>query len=348
MATSRFAFDLLLKTVNPAKERRDLASTLPSEVREWLQDNDFVTATPHTRLIGSYGRHTAILEIKDVDVLVFLPDSELDRTPNSVLQEVKRVLDEYPDATAETSPQRRSVRLEIANSLVTLDIVPCVARDGLDQPILIPDRPAQDWISTDPLGFGHTLSSANQSNGEKVIPLIKLVKAWRDVQMQIRRPKSYVLEVMVLAAVQQGKISLKGKSTAKNVANFFSHIESKYSDLYYEGGGVPRIADPQLGHIITSNWERTHFETFMRRIFEAATASSKALDASEEATANSEWGKVFGSLWPTEKEIEVAAKAESQRAWPGKSAVLSSGAIAPADSHGSIMTKPTTFHGKDD
>lgn len=42
-----------------------------------------------------------------------------------------------------------------------------------------------------------------------MIPVIKLVKAWRDAQMTYRRPKSYVLEVMVLYAIEAGELELK-------------------------------------------------------------------------------------------------------------------------------------------
>ena len=52
-------------------------------------------------------------------------------------------------------------------------------------------------------------------------PLIKLVKAWRDVQMKIRRPKSYVLEVMVLTAVECGAIELCDQSTAQTSRTSF-------------------------------------------------------------------------------------------------------------------------------
>lgn len=113
MASSRYGFKALLTKINPSSDRLKLAKRLPGEVREWLQEHDFVTAWPHTRLSGSYARSTAVLNIKDVDVLLFVPEDQLDRTPNSLLREVKSLLDDYPDAFAETAPQRRSVLIDL-------------------------------------------------------------------------------------------------------------------------------------------------------------------------------------------------------------------------------------------
>ncbi|HVR70281.1 MAG TPA: nucleotidyltransferase [Vicinamibacteria bacterium] len=200
----RHHFRALLQKVNPCDDRMDLASTLPSQVRDWLNEHDYETTAPHSRLIGSYGRNTAILNIKDVDILLFMPEYALDRTPNAILLELRKVLADYPDTTVNVSGQRRSIRLEFPAERLHLDIVPAVLSGTLDEPLKVPDRPLAEWIDSDPLGYGRRLSRLNRDHGEKVVPLVKLVKAWRDAQMKIRRPKSYVLEVMVVYAVEGG------------------------------------------------------------------------------------------------------------------------------------------------
>ena len=106
-----------------------------------------------------------------------------------------------------------------------------VAEHGVDSAMKVPDRSRQEWIDTDPLGYHNALSALNQKNGGKVVPLIKLVKAWRDEQMTTRRPKSYVLEVMVYHVKNSGGISLVSKSTAQNFADFVAHVTAKYHDL---------------------------------------------------------------------------------------------------------------------
>ena len=174
MADCRFAFDALLKKINPSSGRVAVVKRLHGEVRDWLEDHEYETRSPHSRLIGSYARHTAICDIKDVDVLLFLPEAALDRTPESVLRELKKVLKEYPDSTVETAPQRRSIRMDFPDENCTIDLVPAVAQKGIKKPVWIPDRRQEAWIRSDPLGYGRTLSAANGDHGQKLVPEIKL------------------------------------------------------------------------------------------------------------------------------------------------------------------------------
>lgn len=345
MASSRFAFAALLKKVNPSPNRIAVARRLPGEVRDWLKEHDFETASPHSRLIGSYGRHTAIGEIKDVDTLLFLPEAALERTPESVLRELRNVLSDYPDASAQASPQRRSIRLDFLAHDLCLDIVGAVADEGLEGPLQIPDRGKQGWISSDPLGYGQSLSAANADHGKKLIPLIKLVKAWRDEQMVCRRPKSYLLEVIVYHAVVDGKVGLEGHSTAQNVCDFFEHVASKWEQLMNDGDGVPRVLDPQLGTVISAGWKREEFETFMRRVREGASSARSAVDANSDDEAHEFWQKVYGDLWPSEAEAKKEALAAAAAATPGEAFVSSTGAISATATSGAARSKPTTFHG---
>ncbi|MGH8543566.1 MAG: nucleotidyltransferase domain-containing protein [Gammaproteobacteria bacterium] len=347
MAFSSFAFRALLKKINPDPTRAELAQRLPGEVRDWLKDHEFETRSPHSRLIGSYGRHTAHGDIKDVDTLLLLPVEALAYTPESVIRELKGVLDEYPDATAEASPQRRSIRLNFHAHRLCMDIVGAVAEEGIDHPLWVPDREKRKWIASDPLGYGRSLSAENAGHGEKLVPLIKLVKAWRDEQMVYRPPKSYLLEVIVFQAVTGGAIVLKGRSTAENVGAFFEHIETKWKKLLDEGGGVPRILDPQLANVISGGWEHSHFEAFMRRVEEAARAARAAVNADTDELAELQWKKVFRSLWPTPEEVEEEARAAAAAATPGKVYITASGGVSATATVGAMRSQPTTFHGTD-
>lgn len=344
MADSRFAFDALLKKINPGSERVAVVKDLHSEVREWLEEHDYETCSPHSRLIGSYPRYTAICDIKDVDVLVFLPVSALDRTPESVLRELKKTLEEYPNSTVETAPQRRSIRMDFPDQDCTIDIVPAVAEDGIEKPLRIPDRRQKEWIRSDPLGYGEALSSANADHGGKLVPKIKLVKAWRDEHMQRRKTKSYLLEVIVFRAVTGGDVELAGSSTAQNLCDFFEHIEAKWESLMDQGSGTPRVLDPQLDTVL--KWERPHFETFMRRIREAAKAVRKAIDADSQQEAAEEWEKVFGNLWPTPEEVEEEACRAADEGQPGSAFVSSTGAVGTLAAVGGSRSRATTFHGE--
>ena len=275
-------------------------------------------------------------------MLVFLPVSALDRTPESVLRELKKTLGEYPNSTVATSPQRRSIRMDFPDRDCTIDIVPAVAEDGLEEPLCIPDRRQEEWIRSDPLGYGKTLSGANADHGRKLVPDIKLAKAWRDEQMQRRKTKSYLLEMIVFHAVTAGSVELAGKSTAQNLCDFFEHIVTKWESLMDQGSGTPRVLDPQLGTVL--KWERPHFETFVRRIREAAKAARKAIDADSEQDAVEEWEKIFGDLWPTPEEVEEEARLAAKEGQPGSAFVGATGAVVTSTGDGGFRSPATTFH----
>jgi len=344
MLNMRHHFNALQKKIEPAEARAHLASTRVGEVRDWLKDNEFETESPHTRLSGSYSRSTAIEVIPDVDVLMFVPVDQLDRTPNAVLLQLHEVLQDYPAAAINTEGQRRSVRLEFPADDLYLDIVPAVAEEGLDKALKVPDRPQEEWIPSDPLGYAERLTNLNQTNGEKVVPLIKLMKAWRDEQMQRRRPKSYVLEVMLLYAVEDGKLALCDHSVAENVRDAFVYITDTYAELMDNSTAAPRISDPQIpNHFITKGWERSHFETFMRRAREAGRAAERALAAENEATASEDWKTVFGKRWPTDAEVNRTVREEAAAHQPGAAKIASTGRIIGGAAV--IATRPTRFHG---
>ncbi|SRR6266704_797471 len=344
MPNMRHQFDALLKKINPPVERVELASTRVGEVRDWLQGHEFRTKSPHTQLSGSYSRHTAIETIPDVDVLLFVPEDQLERSPNAVLLEVHGVLKDYPAAEINTQGQRRSVRLEFPAEDLYLDIVPAVADKGLAHALRVPDRPQEEWIRSDPLGYAERLTKANQANGEKLVPLIKLLKAWRDEQMEQRRPKSYVIEVMLLYALEEGKLVLCDRSVAENVHDAFVYVTDKYAELMDNGTGAPRVSDPQVpDQFITKGWERSHFETFMRRAREARRTAARALAADDEAAAGQEWKRVFGSRWPTDEEVKHAVREEAAAHQPGTSKIASTGRIVGGPAV--IATRATHFHG---
>ena len=345
MITLRHHFEALLTKINPPDDRVALASTRVGDLRVWLAEHEFATVDPHSRLSGSYSRKTAIELIPDVDVLVFVPDDQKDRTPNAVLCELHGVLKEYPGAgSVDLHGQRRSVRLELSSDNLCLDIVPSIPNQGLDEPLLVPDRPQAEWILSDPLGYAGRLTEVNQSSGGRLVPLVKLLKAWRDEHMVYRRPKSYVLEVILLYAVEEGLLVLGDHSRAENVRDAFAQIADKYADLMDNGSEAPRIRDPQISEtFITRGWSREHFETFMRRIREARKSADRALAADDDLAAIHEWNKVFGSRWPAENEVREAIRAEARLHQPGQSKISPAGLVIGGPAV--ITTRATRYHG---
>ncbi|MHC5826072.1 MAG: nucleotidyltransferase domain-containing protein, partial [Nostoc sp.] len=60
----------LLKNIRPPVHRIKAAQELPPIVRKFIEESEFPTIDPHTRLAGSYPQKMGAGDVKDVDTLV--------------------------------------------------------------------------------------------------------------------------------------------------------------------------------------------------------------------------------------------------------------------------------------
>src|SRR4030042_119249 len=124
-------FTELLKNIEPPQYRLEAAKELPDKVRDYLKNTDgFPTSSPYSALSGSYRRHTAIGDIKDVDIIVKV-DVGLDENPGSIIRKLKDKLDDLPkelglQGYTEIKQSRRSVHVYFEEKDFHLDVVPAI------------------------------------------------------------------------------------------------------------------------------------------------------------------------------------------------------------------------------
>jgi hypothetical protein len=351
-------FSELLKNIQPPQEHLDAARDLPPLVREYLEEHvEFTTIDPHTRLTGSYAQNTSVGDVKDVDFLVRVPGNPAKNEPEAkkLIQELKNALDDLPKALGyegntgiDIERARRSVHVYFEGKDFHIDAVPCIAPNGFDEVIYVPDRGFNEWIKTHPIGYVKLLTDLNKDHGGKIKPLIKLLKHFRNYQMVYCRPKSYWLGALVVHHIRKEN----GLDTSNSLAELFHDlcdaIHCQYDHLLSTSdSATPNIPDPMLGHNISWNWGRSHFETFMRRLNDARTWSEKALSSDDRDDAIGWWQKLFGEEYFPSQVSEVASNLATQGI-PGKSYVASSGLIMSAQPTTGIYTPipRTTFHGE--
>jgi hypothetical protein len=349
-------FDLLLSKIEPEEARAKSAASLPWKVREYLQSNDRIeTVDPHSRLAGSYARHVAIKGIKDVDIVLFVAPAYKEHGPELVLDDLFSALGGLAEALDDTGEvvkrrrQRLSIQVRLVKHEFDLDIVPAVAPDGMGEPLMIPDREWVKWVETHPLGYADCLSGLNKSHGEKIVPLVKLLKHWRDVQMAWRKPKSYWLECMIYHQFAAENVETADRSYAEIWCDLLDSLQEEYAPYLEKGHAVPEVADPMLGKNVAYNWERAGFETFMRRLDWSCEHSRKALDTVNLTDAVLEWQQVFGTDWfPNGVDV---AKEQGKRllaaAKVGGLSVGTSGNVMPVPpAHGRyVEVPPQRFYG---
>lgn len=334
-------FAELRKNIEPPRERREAAATIPDEVRTFLEDQeDYATLSPHSRLTGSYARSTAIHSIKDVDFVVLIdPVDDDDIEPEDALDDLYAALQTMPEAIGRAGlvqmlrRQRRSIHVYFEDEDFHLDIVPAKMPDGIDESLWVPDREWSKWIESDPLGYNKALSTLNADSGEKAVPLIKLFKHWRTVQMQRRRPKSYWLEALVYRHLDRGWVATAGKSYAELFTDLLRSVRDRFQAAYDEDR-VPRIPDPMLGHNVAESWELPAFRSFMSRLNDSIGWAERALakDRDEIDEAIELWQKVFGDEYFTNSSD---ARRLQFAEWAGSSSLFVTGA-------GRVLTKKPT------
>lgn len=351
-------FEELLTRIQPPKERLEAARDLPPLVRDYIADSkDFPTVSPHSRLAGSYAQNMAVGDVKDVDTLIRVSGDPEKNEPEAkqLIQDMKKLLDGLPKALgyegyAETQIEveraRRSIHVYLKDKDFHLDFVPCIAPDGFENTLYVPDRGFNKWIKSHPIGYIKLLNELQGEYDCKVKPLGKLLKHFRDYQMKSRKPKSYWLGALLVYHVRNGSLDMT-QPLAVLFHELLDAIYRQYDHLLWtSNSATPNLPDPMLGHNVSWNWSRTHFETFMRRIDDGRNWAAKALNTDDREKAIKYWQRIFGEeYFPSE--VETSASQLAKDGLPGKSYVSSTGLIVPNPSTFGIYTPTiaTKFHG---
>jgi len=343
-------FNELLRNIEPAAGRVKQAAKAHKLVRDHLRESeDVTTVEPHSWLSGSYARNTAIGEIDDVDILLRLDADYLHLAPRTVLAQVKSALENLDDVSrpVDLRSQRRSVRAHLDGYDVYLDVVPVVAPNGDSTPLWIPDKSQRDWVESHPLGYGEKLSALNTKRERKVVPLIKMVKHWRDehIRQTNVKPKSYWLECMVFQVFDGGAVSTMGKGYALLVRDVLVALYNRCESAYRDPDAIPRVADPLTGKIVTAKWQREHFERFMSELAAAAKSARSAVDAEEKGDAITYWRRVFGEAFP-ECSVADSAAAVTEALARQSVYVTSAGRVLTSQpAQDAVVPRPTRFYG---
>ena len=293
-------FDALLTALEPSAERMALAAQLPRLIRDEIAHSARLrTVEPHTLLVGSYRRHTATGDIKDVDIAILVTRDYASAAPQVVLDDLAFVLNDARRRkhlrNIERRAQRRSIRCQLIDDDFQIDLVPVVA--AASDPygdLWIPDREQRHWLPTRSIGYVEELAKLNSTSGGKLVRLIKLLKYWKD-QKGIDRfqAKSFWIEALVVELVREGKIAWTG-GWAEVTARAFRALYQRCLPVYNSGAGIPIVPDPMIASSnVAHNWKRDGFEAFFGKLSASQKAAQAAL-ALEETASVEKWRIVFG------------------------------------------------------
>jgi len=307
-------FTELLADIEPSPTTKTNASKAHTAVRDHLTQHDtFKDRWEGDFLAGSYCRNTAIRPKKtadgherpDVDIIVVTNFDIASDHPDDVLQEVSDALEDGDFEVERIN--KRSVRVLMPNA--EIDVVPVVEWGDAYQ---LPDRDLGYWKGTNPPAHNDWSRDQNTEFDGRFKPLVKLFKWWRRENKTGKRPKGFVLEVLVAKHAPSHETHY-GEAFAQMLENIYA----AYGSLA-EIGIKPTLEDPGLpGNDILSKVSITDWKAFIERVRVHAGYARRAQDETDMEEATRLWRKLFGDRF----------KATAN---PAKAASLASYAVALA------------------
>jgi hypothetical protein len=306
MPVPQARFTELLQDIEPSATTTSRASGANTRIRAHLRTQaDFKSRYVTSFLSGSYMRDTSIRprrigtdhERPDVDIIV-VTNFTADDAPDWVLKQVCRALEDGGYGFDVKRINKRSVRVETWQA--DMDIVPVIETwDGY----LIADRDTGTWIYTNPPV--HTSWSADQNKrfGGRFNKLVKLLKWWRRTNPTGRRPKGFVLEVLVALHAPAGETHY-----GEAFAQLLSNIYNAYAALA-RNDQKPFIADPAVPtNDILAKVSIAQWKEFLEKVRVYADIAHRAQAADDMEEATRQWRRVFGDRF---KPTGTVAKAAS-------------------------------------
>lgn len=180
---SKELFELFRK--NLAVRNADAISKSYRQITEKLNGKyyDSDSTSLHCRQVGSYGRHTAVHGISDLDMAFVLPWSVYDRfqkyvnnKQSSLLGEIRLALkDRFPNHTVRA--QQQVVSVDFADYIV--EVLPVFEHD--DGSYTYPDASdGGSWKTCNPVAEIDEINNLNQDKNQNLKRLCKMVRAWKN------------------------------------------------------------------------------------------------------------------------------------------------------------------------
>lgn len=288
-------FDDFLDTINLklGDDERNLIEAKHLALREKLREklslkDDFLT--------GSYKRHTIIKpkddkEKFDVDILIAFDKDDYSETELADLRKIvignlHEINAENPElgVTAINETQRRSIGVEFGQNF-QIDIVPAVE---IEKDVLykIFDRRTLEAVQSNPKLHAELLTKANEDTGGLLVPLIKILKAWKREKCDY--VKSFHIELLAVKIFTGTTIGTLPKGLAKFFESAGDYLKSSC------------LKDPANSEILIDEYlDKDGTREQICTLIEAEKVIAKAaVDAEQNENSNEAvglWMQVFGN-----------------------------------------------------
>lgn len=284
-------FQKLLENLSITDLQQEAVSTRQQNIRELMEQE---MDAKDTFLTGSYKRHTMIGPLKkaDIDIFVVLKRSywwNYDQA--GLLDKVKRVLQRAYRETMDISRDGQAVTITFNDFKV--DVVPAVQGSliarffGFDG-FLIANSKTKEWIATNPQKHIEIWSKANKDHDGKLVPLIKMIKAWNKMNGELF--SSFHLECLILKIMENVAIT-----------DYSSSIKYIFDKARKQA--LRPVADPagynfNVGGYLNDRNKRDQVKSHLETAYARAIKAEQAATSENIQGAFTYWRYIFGDYFP--------------------------------------------------
>jgi hypothetical protein len=240
--------DDILKELIPDENELQEKIILHKEARRVIEEQ----LKARTILSGSYKRHTGIKPINDIDIVTWLPKSFLNCSslndvnnfnPQSALDRIKQeilkskeIFDHY-----QIRVKNHSLRVTYKSDSFSLDIIPSFSHEepagdkDFERQFLIPEKNTNKWILTNPVKSVNRVKSINNDCNQKIIPIIRLIKSYRNCIGKDDTLISFHIESL---ALYLGKNNKEIYNNSSNLFEILQRVVDGFINLLEDGTDI--------------------------------------------------------------------------------------------------------------
>ena len=288
--TTNESFAQFKRNLELTEPQSSVVSTRQNSVKDVVANNMTVVSS---FLTGSYKRHTMIapLQEADIDIFVVLDNSyfhRYDKGQNGgqagLLDLLKRTLLRTYTKTPHVARDGQAVTIHFNDFLV--DVVPAFNRHGGGY--LIANSIKQTWISTNPVRHVELISAANTAHEYKLVPLIKMIKAWNRNTGNFFH--SFHLEILALEILNRVTIT----DYPSGVRYFFDKGRTLITKQNPDPAGYGGDIGSYIDNAEKINTAVAKFETAYNRALRAEDFATRGYISN----AVEQWRLIFGRYFP--------------------------------------------------
>jgi hypothetical protein len=280
-------FDTLLENLKVGAKADTIASR-QDEITKAL-NKDFRSkdgCTDHKLMVGSFGRHTAIKSVSDLDMIFILPSGirssyDGDTGPRRILERVRDDLrSRYPNTDIRVD--QCVVRVQFTSNAFKFEVQP--AFENEDGTFDYPDTKAERWKTTKPREEIAATKECNDRTSKNMRHLARMARAWKN-QNGVNIGGLLIDTLVHRFFTQTSDYDSAGTDSFDLMArDFFEFLKEEPDKDYYLALG--------------SNQRVKVKARFQPKAKKAYNRCLEAIEDEGKSSANKNWREVFGTSVP--------------------------------------------------